>query len=366
MIDLSLLKNEERATFALRSLYHSYGYLPFKMSKFEEYDLYVANKDFLVSDRVITFNDTDGRLLALKPDVTLSIVKNTAEEEGTVEKVYYNENVYRVSGSTGQFKEIMQTGLECIGDLSSSDVFEVVYLAAKSLSLVSENFVLDVSHMGILGAILDAASDNGLFKKEITALISEKNAHEIIDVCKKYGVEKEYADIIKSLSSTYGDAKSVLPRLLPLCTSDTSKLAYNELSELCELLSGTEFADKIRIDFSVVNNMNYYNGIVFRGFLSGISEGVLAGGEYGRLLSGMGRRSGAIGFALYLDLLSELESPLSEYDVDVLLLYNNSSSAAEVSNKKAELIAAGKSVYAARRAPEDLRFKEVVKMGGIL
>ena len=73
MFDEKILKNEEKAIFALRSLYKSYGYLPFKMSKFEEYDLYATNKDFLVSDRVITFNDTDGKLLALKPDVTLSI-----------------------------------------------------------------------------------------------------------------------------------------------------------------------------------------------------------------------------------------------------------------------------------------------------
>ncbi len=364
MFDLSILKNEEKATFALRSLYHSYGYLPFKMSKFEKYDLYVANKDFLVSDRVITFNDTDGTLLALKPDVTLSIVKNTAEAEGTVEKVYYNENVYRVSGSTGQFKEIMQTGLECIGDLTASDVFEVVYLAAKSLSLVSESFVLDISHMGILGAVLDAASDNDLFKREITALISEKNAHEVTAVCKKYGVGTEYADIIKTLSTTYGDAKTVLPKLLSLCVTDSAKVAYGELAELCSLLSSTELADKIRIDFSVVNNMNYYNGIVFRGFLSGICEGVLAGGEYGRLLAGMGRNSGAIGFALYLDLLSELDAGSADYDVDVLLLYSDSSSALEVSKKKAELIAEGKSVYAARRTPDKLRFKEVVKMGG--
>ena len=73
---MDVLKNEERAVFALRKLYRSFGYAPYKMSRFEEYDLYVRNKDFLVSDQVITFSDRSGRLLALKPDVTLSIVKN--------------------------------------------------------------------------------------------------------------------------------------------------------------------------------------------------------------------------------------------------------------------------------------------------
>lgn len=107
-----ILKSEERAVLALRSLYRKYGYMPYKMSKFEEYDLYVKNKDFLVSDSVITFNDMDGRLLALKPDVTLSIVKNTDDKPLCKTKLFYNENVYRVSGSTHAYKEIMQTGLE--------------------------------------------------------------------------------------------------------------------------------------------------------------------------------------------------------------------------------------------------------------
>ena len=86
MIEEAILKNEERAILKLRSLYKKYGYMPFKMSKFEEYDLYVRNKDFLISDRVITFNDTNGKLLALKPDVTLSIIKNGDSPPGLTSK----------------------------------------------------------------------------------------------------------------------------------------------------------------------------------------------------------------------------------------------------------------------------------------
>ena len=105
------LKQDEQAIFALRGLYQSYGYLPYKMSRFEEYDLYVRNKDFLVSDQIITFADRSGKLLALKPDVTLSIIKNS-RIDGGVEKVYYNENVYRVAPGARSFREIVQVGLE--------------------------------------------------------------------------------------------------------------------------------------------------------------------------------------------------------------------------------------------------------------
>ncbi|MBE6533212.1 MAG: hypothetical protein E7676_06960 [Ruminococcaceae bacterium] len=362
MVDEKILKNEEKAVFALRSLYKSYGYLPFKMSKFEEYDLYASNKDFLVSDRVITFNDTDGKLLALKPDVTLSIIKNAANDKSVKNKVYYNENVYRVSGSTGQFKEIMQTGLECIGNTDVSDTIEVICLAAKSLESVSPDFVLDISHMGILSAILDEASDSDRFKKAVTLKIAEKNAHETEALCSEYGISESSKKAIISLTSMYGEMSSVIERLAPICTKGRAKAALFELRTVCDFLAAESFADKIRIDFSVVNNMNYYDGVVFRGFLSGISEGVLSGGEYGKLLSVMGKESGAVGFALYLDLLSELDGESEEYDVDVLLLYDGTTARETLFAKKNALISEGKSVSAQKSIPDKLRYRELIKI----
>lgn len=362
MFNEKILKNEEKAIFALRSLYKSYGYLPFKMSKFEEYDLYATNKDFLVSDRVITFNDTDGKLLALKPDVTLSIIKNSTDEDCVKNKVYYNENVYRVSGSTGQFKEIMQAGLECIGNVDSHDTLEVLYLAAKSLETVSPDYVLDVSHMGVLSAILDEASDSDRFKKAVTAKIAEKNSHEALALCSEAGISQKSTDAIVALASMYGSMSDVVERLSKICTKGRAKAALFELKTVSDFLSDTPFAEKIRFDFSVVNDMSYYDGIVFKGFLAGVYESVISGGEYGKLLSAMGKSAGAVGFALYLDLLSELDSSSPEYDVDVLLIYDGATSRDTLFAKKNALIAEGKSVSAQRNIPKKLRYRELVKI----
>ena len=360
MKENKFLKSAEKATVSLRSLYKQYGYLPFKMSKFEEYDLYVRNKEFLVGDSVITFNDTDGRLLALKPDVTLSIIKNTSDEAGCKKKVYYNENVYRVSQKTKKFKEIMQSGIECIGDTDVFDVHEVICIAAKSLSLLSDDFILDLSHLGILSRVLSLASEDDAFKCEITRLISEKNKHEISSACKAYSVKEEYAAMIEGLVDIYGTADAVLPRLLPICEAAGATDAYRELSVICSLISKSGYGDRINLDFSVVNDMNYYNGIVFKGFLKGIPDGVLSGGEYGTLMGRMGRKSNAVGFAIYLDLLDELSGGLSEYDVDVLLLYGEGSRAEELVGLKEGLIAEGKSVSMQKAVPSKLRFKEII------
>ena len=186
--DLSVLNNSEKIIFELRGLYSKYGYKPFKMSKFEEYDLYGSNKDFLVSDNCITFTDSDGRLLALKPDVTFSIIKNFDDTLDGVQKVYYNENVYRVTKKAGGFSEIMQTGVECIGEVTDTEVSEVITLAARSLYAISEDYVLDVSHMGILSGLFNAMGISESNKAELISAVAEKNTGVILDLCKSFGV----------------------------------------------------------------------------------------------------------------------------------------------------------------------------------
>jgi ATP phosphoribosyltransferase regulatory subunit len=201
MLDETILKREEKAVFALRSLYRQYGYAPYKMSKFEDYEYYIRNKDFLVSDRIITFNDTNGRLLALKPDVTLSIIKNGEDTPGCKQKVCYNENVYRVSESTGQYKEILQAGLECIGDIDTYDIFETVSLAAQSLALIAPDFVLQVSHLGILSQALDRTCKDAAFQSQAVEYISQKNTHDLSRLCKEYGADDTRADHPYGLSN---------------------------------------------------------------------------------------------------------------------------------------------------------------------
>ena len=362
MINKQVLKPDERALLTLRSLYGSYGYLPFKMSKFEEYDLYVRNKDFLISDSIITFTDTSGKLLALKPDVTLSIIKNGTDEAGCKQKVYYNENVYRPSGETRQYKEIMQAGLECIGDIGVYDLYETLFLAAKSLESISEDFVLEVSHLGILRGILDDVNGGADFDSEIIRLVKEKNAHEIGALCRDRGVSEEMTEVLRSFVTIYGDPDSVLERLEPICKNEVSRGALDILGQIRSLFGDREIARKLRFDFSMVSDMNYYSGIVFGGFIDGIPESVLSGGQYGKLMKKMGRRSDAVGFALYLDLLEGLERESVKYDVDVLLLCGKDAEASAIAARTEELVASGRSVSVQRAIPERLRYRELIEL----
>ncbi len=358
----AVLKSEEKAVFELRSLYSKFGYLPYKMSKFEEYDLYVRNKDFLISDSVITFNDTNGKLLALKPDVTLSIVKNSLDEPGCKQKLFYNENVYRISGSTHAYKEIMQAGIECIGDVDVYDICEVLTLSLESLEKIGGEFVLDVSHMGVVSAILDEASGNDEFKRKIMHCIGEKNRHEIADICREYDVSEEKAKLIYDFIGIYGKPGLVLEKLSALVLSEKVKSAISELAQIWEVICESRLAERINFDFSIVNDMNYYNGIVFTGFLEDIPESVLSGGQYDKLMKKMGKKSKAIGFAVYLDLLEQFKKGGSEFDVDVLLIYDEKTNTKSLCDKVKKLNEEGKSVSAQKAVPSKLRFKEKIDL----
>lgn len=330
-------KQEERAVFRLRGLYRRYGYMPYKMSRFEEYDLYSRNKDFLAPGQVITFMDGTGHLLALKPDVTLSIVKNAPEEPGAVRKVYYNENVYR------DFREILQAGLECVGDLGEYEIGEVLCLAMESLSLLGERFVLSVSHMGLVEAVLSGCGLTGEAQERAMDCLRRKNRHELLALADTQ-TDREKLDLLLSSRS--------LEQLEAGFTDPAEKKALEELREAWQALE--KWGDHLRLDFSVTGAMGYYSGVVFRGFLEGVPTGILSGGQYDRLAAKMGKRCRAIGFAIYLDRLPQDQE---ERDVDTLILHDGTVSAETL---RRTAMAESGSVLVARVKPGDRRWKRLV------
>ena len=344
-------RSEEQAVFALRGLYQRYGYTPYKMSQFEEYDLYVRNKDFLISDRIITFSGEGGKLMALKPDVTLSIVKNAPEAPGVVQKVYYSENVYR------DYREIMQAGLECVGDLTDYDIAEAVLLAVKSLSLLGENYVLDISHMGLIAGVLNRFGFDTDAQKKIMTCLRQKNSHELRALCEG---KPQAEQVLLAIASCRGGAEA-LEEIALLLTGEAERQALGQLRALLELLADSGYGSRVRLDFSVSNDLGYYSGVVFRGYLPGIPASVLAGGQYDKLPRKMGRKARAIGFAIYVDLLQELSGSDGSFDVDTLILHDGTASPAALIRAAEEAAKEG-SVLVSEALPADRRWKTLIDL----
>mgnify|MGYP003293764047 CR=1 FL=1 len=355
-----IFKNNEKISDLLRSLYARNGYSHFKMSQFEEYDLYVRNKDFLISDSIITFTDTNGKLMALKPDVTFSILKNSKFAPGCVQRYYYNENVYRVSKDTQAFKEIMQTGLECIGDIDRYSIFEVLTLAAKSLQTISDSCVLTVSFLDFIYEILDSISVSVDEKNAMLKCMGEKNIHELSRMCAESGVDAMRTNALCQLASCYGKPETVLPQLEKLLKGLVREETLENFQNLMEILASAQWSQILRIDFSVISDMKYYNGIVFKGFVEGVPVSVLSGGQYDRLMEKMGHKSRAIGFAVYLDSLRRQNMP-KNYDADVALLYNEGVSADGLYRAAEALREEGMTVQLQRALPPKAKYRKILQ-----
>lgn len=321
MNDKNTLAWRDESTIAdLKRLYESYGYKKFKMSKFEKYDLYLENKSFLRNGSIITVTDPKGRLLALKPDITLSIVKNTPTVS-LPEKVYYNENVYVNDNDIGEIKEITQVGLEYIGDLDIRALSEILILAAKSLESVGE-YKIAVSHMGFIAEILDFASLNEVDKRRVLKLVSEKNLHGLRLLCAELSIDETSFKRLFGLCNICGTFSAVIDEVSHLVCGDVSKSALEELISIFGIIEKLGYGDNFILDFSVINDMKYYNGLVFQGFLNGVPKHVLVGGRYDNLVHRFGCEKSAIGFAVYPEYLGEVTSKQDEYDCDVLIHYS--------------------------------------------
>jgi len=355
-----ILKTEERIGLDLRELYQSYGYQQYKVSKFEEYDLYMQNKKFLMSERVITFSDIDGKLMALKPDITLSIVKN-AKDDGRAEKVYYTENVYRVPRNAYGFREIPQTGLECIGTVDAYAMAEVLMLAARSLAMIDADYILDVSDIGVLSAILATEPIGDEDCARILTAVGEKNRHGLSAVCRELAVTEPTENLLQALVSIYGPLDEKLKEVEKLDLPEGCTAALNGLRDVGKMLSAYGVAN-VNLDFSVVNDMDYYNGLVFRGFVDGIPNGVLSGGRYDNLMARMGKSSEAIGFAVYLDQLERFMEQKPAFDVDTLVIYDDTTDPETLIRTVESLKATVPSLRVQREIDPALKCRAIVRL----
>ncbi len=357
----NVLSAQERMVLSLRGLYEGYGYTRFPMRRFEEYALYLENKSFLTSKSVLSFTNADGRLMALKPDVTLSIVKRAKAERGQIEKLYYNESVYRVSPTDHEFTEIGQIGVELLGDVDLYATCEVVRLAIESLRLTGVPYVLDISHMGFASGLMSDAGLNAEQREQAIRLIRQKNAHELSATLASWHIAPFYAERIARLPSLGGEFTRTLAGAADLAVGSEMKLAVSELSHLYTALHALGLDSQVRLDFSIINALDYYNGLVFQGYAEGAPRMVLSGGRYDKLMRKLGKAGDGLGFALYLNELDRVLAVPSDYDADVLALYSPQDDAAEVLASLDGLRAKGQRVLAATSVPSGCKARRTLR-----
>ena len=360
----AVLSRSEEIILNLRSLFGSYGYSHCNVGPFEEYDFYLRNRSSLPGEDALIFNDADGRLMALKPDVTMSIVKTVQEGMPGLRKLCYNESVYRIPIGDAGFRETVQTGLECIGDLDAYTVGEVLMLALKSLRTIHHSYILNLSHLGILDGLLDQALTENQNRSPILKAMGQKNLAALRQSCQALNVQPEYVKDLETLLSLYGPIRESLPQVETMVKNSKMEQAVKELSDIRDIMELYGLGDHIHLDFSIKGGSDYYSSLIFRGFVENVSSPVLSGGRYDKLIRRMGKNLGGIGFAVYLDQLSKTKKDTEE---EVLLLYEKGISPQQVIRTVSVLKQDGLHVRADQQIPGDGRYSRILKLteGGV-
>ncbi|TXJ49360.1 ATP phosphoribosyltransferase regulatory subunit [Brachyspira aalborgi] len=311
--------NENSIVSNLINIYERFGFKKIKLSKFEDYNLYNNNKDFLQTEHILTFMNLNGNLKSLRPDVTLSIVKKILKDnEKETQKIYYIEDIYKIVSN--EYEEIPQVGVEIIGKLNNYSNLEIISMAIESLKSINKNYILEISNIDFISAIFDEINLEENLKIEILNNIYLKNKHDLEKLLNK-NVDCKYKKYILSFVELSGNYKYILKKLKSLIINKKMQKSYEELKSLSFVFELYNNFDKILLDFSIESQLGYYNGIIFKGYIKESNDIILSGGRYDKLLNKFNSNKNAIGFAIYMDKLYE-KNKTSDF-IDILILYKS-------------------------------------------
>ena len=308
----------------IRKMYDLYGYKRISLPSFEEYDLYNENKDF-IDRNILTVMSPNGKLLALRPDITLSVAKKISKDQSLkYSKIYYQENTYNLTKYTG-YEEDEQLGIELIGKESVFLDFEIVDHAVKSLDIINQKSLIVLSHAGFISSIFDNLNLEYEVKEEIFDCINKKNSHDIKKILENNKfVSENVKKLIYKIPELSGDLDDITKELSKYGINDNIKKILLELKQLNNLLLKFHKRSKIVFDFSVIKNLNYYNGIILQGYIEGFPNVILTGGRYDRLFEKFGVDTGAVGFAILTDSLKGYYKDEDKNDFEILIAYDDS------------------------------------------
>lgn len=289
----------------LGKLFTGLGYSEVVTPGIEFYDLFTSNTRHFRQESMYKLVDSKGRIIVMRPDSTIPIARLAATRLKEAEfplRLFYNQSVFENNALLkGRSDEMVQAGIELLGgeNKKRSD-YEVLSTAVEALAgFDRDNFRLEIGHIGYFKALVDKLNADDEVKEEIRTLISSKNYPVLNDLLDKVD-DKKLANALKQLPRLFGGI-DVLDKAASLYTDEKISDILDNLREVFVRLTEMGYDGKISLDLGIVSHIDYYTGIVFRGYLSNIGEAVLKGGRYDNLVGEFGRDCNAVGFGINVD-----------------------------------------------------------------
>lgn len=283
-------------------------YVQFEPSLFEGYDSFTSVNRRIEKDSMVKVIDGSGKVVILRPDITTNIIKSLVPrfEEGTKLKLFYNTSIYRTK-SEAKIKEFKQMGIEYLGEDKEIADKEIIMLALKILNKYENNFILELGSSSYLEALLKEITDKEKLD-EIKNLIYRKNKSELIKYIDSVELENEIKEVLLDILDFQGNIATVIEKAENFYLNNEMKKSIMELKNIINSVKNNEFYKNIYLDLSMISELDYYDGVIFKGFYPNSNLEIISGGRYDTLTTKFGKKISAVGFSINLDELIKVVS----------------------------------------------------------
>lgn len=309
--DLSIRDFERRKQLirTIKNRFLTYGYNQIRTSTFEPYDLYSNVAGTIPQDEMVKVIDPSGKVLVLRPDVTIPITQEVAATYPNLDRskrYFYVMDVFRQSFGDNGSKERTQAGVECFGRKSAVIDAEVIALAIHSLSDLGDyHFKIEIGHAGFFKQLAKHINLSNTDFEKLKQYIQAKNVTEIEPFLNRLNIDKETSMAIGQIPLLYGNPDVILEQAKKIALNDEMIEELNSIQAVYDVLKAYGIQDSVVLDLGLINHMDYYTDIIFQGFIENVARPVLMGGRYDHLAEQFNAHIPAIGFACDIEALLE-------------------------------------------------------------
>ena len=289
------IENKIAAVFA------SYGYKTIQTPAFEYIDIYSESAGDVSPQKLFKFFDAQGRTMALRGDITTSIarVMGTKYNEPLPARLCYVADAFRYNGSaSAQSSEFTQAGIELIGDESSEADAEAIIVSINALlSAGLDEFQIDIGQVEFFKGLAEQIGlDNEDFEK-IRTMIDFKDSFSIEKVVEKYDAQNEIKQLLCRMPYLFGGAE-VFDKASVGSLNKRSASALENLKSVYSIICECGLEKYVSIDLGMLQSIDYYTGVIFKGVTYDVGFSVCGGGRYDSLIGSFGKNMSAVGIAI--------------------------------------------------------------------
>jgi len=194
-------------------------------------------------------------------------------------------------------------GIEYLGaEIPRGDI-EALEMGTTIMNSLGTPFVIELGSSKYLDSYLKELDLNEIQKTELKDLIGKKNRHGLISRLTDYGLEES---LLKDILDMQGNIKEVIEMAKEHEMNHSMNDAIEQLIKIRDYFIDGDLYENIKLDLSMVPDLDYYDGIVFKGYVHGNPNKLLSGGRYDKLTEEFGLKVRAIGFMIDMDQITAI------------------------------------------------------------